>query len=1180
MNCRLDVIALLALAFLAFGSADDKAVEARRQVAILKDSAVGIDTATADAIAEALRREKFEVEFLTAEAVCDATTLSPARHFLYVIPNATAYPATGADALARYLGGRGSLMVLGTPPFEKPIWKHEGRWVDGAFVRDTMKNQKPTRLLYDFDKEAPGKAADWAQSGAYRKHTAAEIVPGGVEGSSDCLKITFDYESGSPTGMGASMSPQANTASGGLLCFWVKGDGQTARLAVRLIEETEPLQRGIAVISINRNWTYHVLRAEDFCVRGHADPFKARRLSFELVDRTITPYVADGKHTVWVDQIGIAPQPFSKLGDISRNPFPLIETVSPGYKHYPLTNIGSLKAVGDETIQLPAVATAASCYARPEGKGFERGYKWRWIPMVRAYDKDGVERGTAAWMLLHQAPLSEGPAFADAVRRLVGANIPSQPVPAEGSVCAVCTIGDPAALKEMARTGFFGDMARRISDGVFLSHAGSEQFSYWPGEKVRLGAAVVNRGAQQADVTVRIRVCAAGDKNPVFQRESKLTIKPRRSARATASFLWTPKNFDSQSYVVTTELLRGGKVIDVISHEIGVLSPEKAPRDAFVTARDGDFWLEGRKWYPVGVNYWPRYAIALEQEDYVFHWLTPGFYNPEEVERDLRQLESLGANFVAIRVHHQNDRRTVLDFLRRCRNHGIRVFIFVSSHVITDDPHYFQGLMMPHHFQEKDVAEFIRATRLAENPTLMGWDLIWEPAGWLFGGKYSGFGWTETAPYRQRWDADWARWIDERYGSLAHAETDWGVPAPRLDGRVTSPTNEQLKEDGPSRVMVAAYRRFMDNLMSRKWNDVTRTLRRLDPNHLVSFRQGNLPPWDFTLTATPKHADFFAMEGYGFTPTAKGTNAAGFINRYIHFATKGKPYVWMEFGASAWDRAAMRPGEKEIAYQGQCHELIHRVAFETGANGAAPWWLAGGYRISEKSDYGVLNPDGTLRPSGALLQQYAARFKTPRSYPKPDTWFTMDRDAHNGSHWRIAFNEGATAFGDAAAQGRQLGIRTPATGTTSADTPLLAVGNTKYNSRNPPKYLDAEFNWFRIKAAAGDWIEVRDGARIRVPRNKPILATASVGNLQDATWLTPANCAPKAGAVYLASTGDSALKLKQPITKDTTRLDDAEFGQSFVVSEGIASETKVELQMTAEGRAWFGEKLRFTLEVE
>jgi hypothetical protein len=1175
---------MLALTWHAGESPASEPVHARRQVAILKDAAAGIEPAIADAVAEALRREKFEVAFLPAEAVCDTAVLNPRKFFLYVIPSATAYPAAGAEALARYLQGKGSLMILGTPPFEQPIWKHEGRWVDNALVRDSIKNQKPTRMLYDFDKETPGKAADWTQSGAHRENTTAEIVPGGVEGSAGCLKITYDYESGFPTGWGASMKPQTGAASGGLLCFWVKGDGQTARLAVRLVEETEPLQRGIAVVSINKNWTYHVLRSEDFRIRGHADPFKARRLSFELVDRNITPYVADGKHTVWIDRIGTAPRPFPDMGDASRNPFPLIETVSPGFKMYPLTDIGSLKTVPAQAIleagaaKLPVPSSASSCYARPEGKGFERGYKWRWIPLVRACDRDGAERGTVAWLLLHQAPLSEGPAFADAVRRLVGANTASTPVAAEGSVCAVCAISDPAALDNIARTGFLGDIARRIADGVFLSHAGAQEFSYWPGEKIRLGAVAVNYGARPADVQVRIRVRAGDVKEIAFEKEASLAIQPGDSA--TAAFEWAPKEFTSRTYVVTTELLREGRILDVIAHEIGVLSTDKAPRDSFVTTHDGNFWLEGRKWYPVGVNYWPRYSIALEQEDYTFHWLTPGFYNPEEVERDLQQLESLGANFVAIRAHHQNDRRTVLDFLRRCRNHGLRAFIFLQSHVITDDPHYFQGLMMPYHFQEKDVAAFIRATRLAENPTLLGWDLIWEPAGWVFGGKYNAFGWTDPAPYRQRWDADWARWIADRYGSVANAEADWGVPAPRRDGAITSPADAQFKEDGPWRVMVAAYRRFMDDLMSRHWNNARRSILQLDPNHLISFRQGNLAPIDFTLTATPKHVDFFAMEGYDFTPASTAADAAGFVNRYIHFITNGKPYLWVEFGANAWNNETMQPGAKQIEYQGQCHELIHRIAFETGANGTAPWWLAGGYRISEKSDFGILNPDGTLRPSGALLQQYATRFKTPRDYPRPDTWFTMDRDAHSGSHRHIVWNEGAEAFRAAAAHGHQLGIRTPGTGTTSANTPLLAVGNTPCNGHNPPKYLDAEFNWFKIKVAEGDWIEVRNGARVRVPRNKPILATASVGNLQDATWLAPANCTGRPGAVYLAATGNSTLELRQPIVKNTPRFDDAVFGESFVLTRGVTTETGVEMQMTADGRAWFGEKLRFTLETE
>jgi hypothetical protein len=233
--------------------------------------------------------------------------------------------------------------------------------------------------------------------------------------------------------------------------------------------------------------------------------------------------------------------------------------------------------------------------------------------------------------------------------------------------------------------------------------------------------------------------------------------------------------------------------------------------------------------------------------------------------------------------------------------------------------------------------------------------------------------------------------------------------------------------------------------------------------------------------------------------------------------------------------------------------------------------------VSERTDFGILNPDGTPRPAGEVLQRYAKLFRTPRSSPKASTWITIDRDAHAGGHWYIAHHEGADAYRQAAAQGKQLGIRTAGTGTTSASTPLLAVGNRPYNGHNPPKYLDAEFNWFKIKVGQGPWIEVTNGATIRVPNGTPIVAAASVGNLQEATWLTPEHCQGRPGAVYLATTAASQIQFQWAIGKDTAYLKDAEFGPSLPFSDGIKAETQVELQMTAQGRAWFGEKLRFTL---
>lgn len=1151
------------------------AEDPRRHAAILNDPGLGTDATIAEAAAASLRRAGVEVEFLGADAVCDPARLSPQRCLLYVIPHSLRYPEAGAKPLADYLAAKGNLVVLGRSPLDTPAWKHQGQWVDKAWAREVVARQKAERVVFGLDQ--PGKAVGWSRGVKTQQPSRVEVVAGGAAGTAGCLRMDFHVESGLSDGFTAAVNPQPDPRGGGLLCFWAKGDGRTPQLVVRLAQGEFP-DRGLAVIRLEPKWKYYVLAPEDFRRAGQADPFKARRVGFEFAPH-LTPMVTTGTHTVWIDQIGLARNPLEALGQ-AKSELPLIETLAPGYKTYPLVDVAKLRltatqALAGSGLQIPRPASAYSCYVRPEGKGLERGYKWRWIPLIRASDSAGIQRGTVAWMLLHGAPLAEGPAFDDAVLRLAG-GVPPRPAPNfQGAVCAVCGITDPVALKQLLEGEFLGQLARRIRDGLYLDHAGADQFSYWPGEKARLGAVVVNHGAQAATVEVRTRVRPEQGSEVAFQAAGKLTVEPGQSGRV--AFEWTADTQVSARYVVTTELFRDGQRIDVIEHGVGILSTAKPRADEFVTVRDGDFWLEGKRWYPMGVNYWPRHAIALECEDYTYHWLTPGFYNPEEVDRDLQQLESMGSTFVAIRAHHQNDRRTLLDFLRRARAHGIRTMLFLQSHEITDDPHYFQGLMMPYHLQTAKVVDFLRATRLADNPALLGYDLIWEPAGWVFGGVYRAFGWTDPAPYRQRWDAAWARWIDERYGSLANAEADWGVPAPRRGQQVTSPREDQFRMDGPTRVMVAAYRRFMEDLMCRYWNDTSRKLRAWDPNHLLSYRQGNLPPIDFTLTPVAKHVDFFCMEGYGFRLGGDGEAAAGFVNRYIHHVTRGKPYLWVEFGADAWDLGLMQPTPSAIDSQGQCHELIYRVALATGARGASPWWLAGGYRVSERSDYGILHPDGTPRPAGRLLAEYAKRFRTPRAYPAADTWFTADRDAHNGGQWYLAFHEGAEAYRAAAAQGKNLGIRSPGTGSTSASVPLVAVGNTKYTGRNPPKYLDAEFNQFQIKAGAGPWITVTDGSRIHVPRGVPIVAAASVGNLQEATWLAPGSCQGKPGVVYLASTDRSQLRLKQPIGRDTAYLADADLGTAFPLSTGITGATAVELQMTADGRAWFGEKLRFTL---
>lgn len=48
--------------------------------------------------------------------------------------------------------------------------------------------------------------------------------------------------------------------------------------------------------------------------------------------------------------------------------------------------------------------------------------------------------------------------------------------------------------------------------------------------------------------------------------------------------------------------------------KLAVVERKKVSKSDTVTVRDGHFWLNDKRWFAMGVNFWPRYAIGLEPE--------------------------------------------------------------------------------------------------------------------------------------------------------------------------------------------------------------------------------------------------------------------------------------------------------------------------------------------------------------------------------------------------------------------------------------------------------------------------------------------------------------------------------------------------------------------------------------
>ena len=1114
--------------------------DGRRTVGVYSGNGQGGSFAAATG---ALASAGYKIVPVSPDEATTPEALTADRFFLYVIPDARNYPADGFDLLETYLAGKGNLVTIGGPAFSNPSYKisagAETVWYDKEKYEDTINRTKPDRILFDF--ESPLK---WNFEAGDLKLTGGKIgaADGGVKGK--CLAYKIDELFGWAS-YGTQVKPDAFPEGDNLLCLWAKGDEQTRAILLEIVENDG--SRWLHVLPVTEEWKSYAVFFDDFSYwhnsitkenRGqpgdHLNPANAMQVKVGLAATHIA--ISGKNHHFWIDELGSAKSPLENLQQ--GKPQPSIETISPKYKVYPLTGITALKAAPAQTIVDSSASFKVgenlwSPVRRPQGLGYTGQNKWRWMPLVNAFAGD-ARRGSVASLVIN----SDG----------------SQ----EGSICASFNVDslDGAMAKALA------DTAKRMECGLFLTEAGSEYFSYYPGEAAKMGARVMNENNGEKSVTVRMQVTVAG--KVLWQDEKSLTVKAHSTA--VAEFAWT---VGGEPFTVRTDLVYDGKPIDTIEQDAGILADKtKTPApDEFVTVKGSDFYCQGKKWYPYGINYWPSYIAGLDEDSYWGHWLTPGYYSPDGIDDDLALMQTIGLNMASIQMHnerggnhHMLDEayiRNMLDFLRRCGEHGIKVngFIPEASPI---------NMAQSDSFNEKRIASYIRKANLANNPNLFAYDTIWEPG-------YRAF----NDDGRKLFTPEWNRWIVERYGSAENAIADWAFTPEQSGGTVAPPEGKQMNTDGNWRIYVAAYRRFMDDFTSRSWNDAHRKIKRVDPNHLISYRQGNTSPVDFGLTGPIKHLDFISPEAYQFPRNDTGISQAGIATRYIYYTSGGKPVYWSEFGMSAWNRILMQPDPKLVVEQGEYIRKFYQMALESGACGIAPWWWPGGDRRDEESDFGVINTDGTLRPSAEVIKAYAPLLTADRTFPEADEWLTFDREAHAGGYAHFIMSPGCEAYQKARAAGKNLGIKTPGTGTDSANTPLLAVGNVPYKGTNPPKYLNAEFNRISIKTADGKWIEVfNNGQVVEVAAGKPVLIKTSIGNLGEAAWLAPKQH-PGSGGVYLSSrAGD--LTVREPILADTAYLKDAETAE-FTLTEGITKKTDVVFEMTALDRMWFGEKFKLTL---
>jgi hypothetical protein len=229
--------------------------------------------------------------------------------------------------------------------------------------------------------------------------------------------------------------------------------------------------------------------------------------------------------------------------------------------------------------------------------------------------------------------------------------------------------------------------------------------------------------------------------------------------------------------------------------------------------------------------------------------------------------------------------------------------------------------------------------------------------------------------------------------------------------------------------MVADYRRFIDEIVDEYYSRARQLVRSVDPHHLVSFRmtvagdptfnQAHNMPYDFR--SLIRGVDLFEPEGYGRIGDWSRVRPGMFTVAYARAIDPSKPVMWAEYGVSSWDMNLMQTSPSGLEFEGRFYEDFLRMVLQSGANGAVCWWYPGGFRTNEKSDFGIINPDGTDRPATVVLRKYAEQVTRPREIPKPKVWIEFDPDDPAGIEG--IYKKASSKFWQAVDSGKVPGLR-------------------------------------------------------------------------------------------------------------------------------------------------------------
>lgn len=1047
-----------------------------------------------------------------------------------IIADAENCPAFMQNLVSNYLKTGGNVVTLGGPPFSNEFYSINNNEVDIFTLKNMMcqgEFDKTVIMPLDTPNDLEGFVKDTynPDSKKYEGNATLSIADDGVI-SSRCLKYyTDDFSINESFEKNITINEKHN-----VIGFYAKALQNTRTITLKLIQDNGDMFK--TTFCPTTNFSYYIFTKRDFVYAGnqfnlvhectpiYVDYSKVSKIQFGHA--LSHAYSVAGEHAFFIQELSSAN--ISLLNDTKVS----IDGLYPHYKFFPVTNAVSIKSYEKQSFidpcSLRVPVDLFSHSPRSQATGINKGRRSRFIPLLECHDEKGLQCGYAAYMIL---PVSIGDL---------------QSTNKTGSIIAFTT-ADYSFYQEGGAVACAQAIASLYNPAILIE-GGTDEYIYQTNDTANIGAVVLIR-EQCDELKLKINynntslIYDITDLNAV-QNSDKLNI-----LRVVTDFIPT----DTE---IVIELLLGDRVIDILSHSVSIFKPK--PEDelqfAYIKPNENEIYIGDKCVRFFGVNYMPSSGLGMDTYEEFEHYVAGYAYDPDIIENDLKRICDVGLNAVSIFMSYEPsiNSNNILHLVDLCAKYSLYVDFSIRPHA------------NPFDFSEDEVRRIIKKYNFDKNDTIVAYDIAWERYVGTYNECYGNFN------GRKSFDKDWARFVLNRYGSIEAAQHAWGRELPTNSvGEIIGLSDDMLREKDANK-MVAAYRRFIDNLVATAHHKAMQFIKSIDPNHLISPRTGDastIPLVDpgiygYDYKALSSSMDFMSPESYALSDNYKSLRQGVFTNIYARYANPDNVIQWKEFGKSIWTGSNFSNNSISEEFQAEYYRRFIDMLILGHTNGLYAWWWAGGYRIGENSDFGIIAPDGSDRPVTRVLREYADKFLGAPPLKRNAYKILVNRDLHADGLLSMYQSIEHELFSKLES-GFAVEFIDGGSGMTSANVELTEIGND-----TPKGYISMYLDYIitditaeypsELPVSLVNYDSVKMGSTIKI----------TLLNTEKPTWISKGY-----GSVSLVST-DGTVDV--PMEYNVKSL------SSYTFSVKANKKGELNLLLQATDRTAFGERIILTVE--